>query len=126
MLRADLSLRGAPKVYLAGQITGVEGYLESAACGLLAAKFILDRVRGRPMDVPPPNTALGALLRYVTGSDPAHYQPINACFAIYDPAVYTGTDGLRKDDLRKLMAEQSIRNFSAWYSPGPAAREISV
>jgi len=118
VLRADLSLRGFPKVYLAGQITGVEGYLESAACGLMAGKFILERVLGKPMNVPPPNTALGALLRYVTGSDPANYQPINACFAIYDPAVYEGTQGLRKDDLRKLMAEQSIKNFQQWYSPG--------
>lgn len=118
VLRADLSLRGFPKVYLAGQVTGVEGYLESAACGLMAAKFILDRVQVKPMNVPPPNTALGALLRYITGSDPANYQPINACFAIYDPAVYEGTEGLRKDDLRKLMAEQSLKNFQRWYTPG--------
>jgi methylenetetrahydrofolate--tRNA-(uracil-5-)-methyltransferase len=116
-LRADLSLRGHPKVYLAGQITGVEGYLESAACGLLAACFILDRALGRPIDVPPVNSAMGALLRYVTGSDPEHYQPINACFAIYDPAVFEGTAGLRKDDLRKKMAEQAIRNFQGWWHP---------
>ncbi len=115
-LRADLSLRGHPKVYLAGQITGVEGYLESAASGMMAAHFILDRVLSRPMSVPPPNTAIGALLRYVTGSDPKTYQPINACFAIYDPAVYEGALGLRKDDLRKLMAEQSIVNFKNWYA----------
>lgn len=116
VLRADLSLRGQPKVYLAGQITGVEGYLESAACGLLAANFILDRVMEKPLDVPPPNTALGALLRYITGSDPKFYQPINACFAIYDPAVYEGAAGLRKDDLRKLMAEQSLQNFDRWWN----------
>jgi len=115
VLRADLSLRGNPKVYLAGQITGVEGYLESAACGLLAADFILDRALGRPLDVPPLNTALGALLRYVTGSDPKNYQPINACFAIYDPAVFPGSEGLRKDDLRKHMAEQALPNFLSWW-----------
>jgi len=117
VLRADLSLKGSPKVYLAGQITGVEGYLESAACGLLAANFILDRVRGKPLDVPPVNSAMGALLRYVTGSDPANYQPINACFAIYDPAVFPGSEGLRKDALRKHMAEQALPNFLKWYSP---------
>ncbi len=116
VLRQDLSLRGHPRVYFAGQVTGVEGYLESAACGLLAANFILDRIRGRPLEVPPVNTALGSLLRYVTGSDPEHYQPINACFAIYDPAVYEGIQGLRKDDLRKAMAAQSIENFRAWWN----------
>ncbi|MBS1962753.1 MAG: methylenetetrahydrofolate--tRNA-(uracil(54)-C(5))-methyltransferase (FADH(2)-oxidizing) TrmFO [Bdellovibrionales bacterium] len=115
VLRADLSLKGHPRVYLAGQVTGVEGYLESAACGLLAANFILDRVRGKPLDVPPVNTAMGALLRYVTGSDPKHYQPINACFAIYDPAVFPGAEGLRKDDLRKHMASQALPNFLTWY-----------
>ncbi|MBC7385066.1 MAG: methylenetetrahydrofolate--tRNA-(uracil(54)-C(5))-methyltransferase (FADH(2)-oxidizing) TrmFO [Cryobacterium sp.] len=125
VLRADLSLRGHPKVYLAGQITGVEGYLESAACGLMAANFIYERLLGRPLDVPPPNTAMGALLRYITGSDPATYQPINACFAIYDPAVFEGAAGLRKDDLRKLMAEQSIENFGKWWEPRPAAVESS-
>jgi methylenetetrahydrofolate--tRNA-(uracil-5-)-methyltransferase len=116
VLRADLSLRGNPKVYLAGQVTGVEGYLESAACGLLAANFILDRIEDRPLDVPPVNSAMGALLRYVTGSDPKNYQPINACFAIYDPAHFPGATGLRKDDLRKHMAEQALPNFLNWWS----------
>lgn len=126
VLRADLSLRGFPKVYLAGQITGVEGYLESAACGLMAGKFILERVLDMPLNVPPPNTALGALLRYITGSDPENYQPINACFAIYDPAVYEGTQGLRKDDLRKLMAEQSLKNFQEWYTPRSGKNEVGI
>jgi methylenetetrahydrofolate--tRNA-(uracil-5-)-methyltransferase len=117
VLRSDLSLKGHPKVYFAGQVTGVECYLESAGSGLLAANFILDRILGRPLEVPPVNSALGALLRYVTGSDPANYQPINACFAIYDPAVFTGSAGLRKDDLRKLMAEQALPNFMGWWSP---------
>jgi methylenetetrahydrofolate--tRNA-(uracil-5-)-methyltransferase len=118
VLRSDLSLRGNPKVYLAGQVTGVEGYLESAACGLLAANFVLDRVRGRPLEVPPANSAMGALLRYITGSDPENYQPINACFAIYDPAVFPGSAGLRKDALRKHMAEQALPNFLSWWSRG--------
>jgi methylenetetrahydrofolate--tRNA-(uracil-5-)-methyltransferase len=124
VLRADLSLKGNPKVYMAGQVTGVEGYLESAACGLLAANFILDRVLGRPLNVPPVNSALGALLRYVTGSDPKNYQPINACFAIYDPAVFPGSEGLRKDDLRKHMAAQALPNFLAWYRPGGDSQSL--
>jgi methylenetetrahydrofolate--tRNA-(uracil-5-)-methyltransferase len=121
VLRADLSLKGNPKVYMAGQVTGVEGYLESAACGLMAANFILDRVLGRPLEVPPLNSALGALLRYVTGSDPKNYQPINACFAIYDPNHFPGSEGLRKDDLRKHMAEQALPNFMNWWNPRRSA-----
>jgi methylenetetrahydrofolate--tRNA-(uracil-5-)-methyltransferase len=80
VLRADLSLKGHPSVYLAGQITGVEGYLESAACGLLAAIFIEQRLKKAPHSAPPANTALGALLRYVTAQDEKNYQPQNANF----------------------------------------------
>lgn len=114
-LNPDLSMKGRPDVYLAGQITGVEGYLESAACGLLAANFILNRVRGRSIEAPPANTAMGAMLRYITGSDAKRFQPINACFAIYDSSDFEGTTGLRKDDLRKKMAEQALPNFQNWW-----------
>jgi methylenetetrahydrofolate--tRNA-(uracil-5-)-methyltransferase len=69
VLRTDLSLKGHPKVYFAGQITGVEGYLESSACGLMAAAFILERIKGLPHSAPPANTALGALLSHVTNTE---------------------------------------------------------
>lgn len=115
VLRQDLSLRGHPKVYLAGQVTGVEGYLESAAMGLLAANFIHQRVRNLPLSLPPPATGMGALLRHVTASDPDNYQPMNACFAIFDPLAYDGVTELKnKDESRRAMAEQSARNFTLW------------
>jgi methylenetetrahydrofolate--tRNA-(uracil-5-)-methyltransferase len=115
VLRADLSLKHHPRVYLAGQITGVEGYLESAACGLLAAVFLRQRLLGLPHDAPPANTALGALLRHITGSDPEHYQPANASFALFDPIHFEGVTGLRRDDARKAMAAQSSGNFTRWW-----------
>lgn len=118
VLRADLSLKGHPLVYLAGQVTGVEGYLESAACGLLAAHFVLQRWRGLAHSAPPASTAMGALLRYVTASDPGNYQPQNANFSIFDPQMYDDVAGLKKDQLREAMAHQSIRNFERWLSPG--------
>jgi methylenetetrahydrofolate--tRNA-(uracil-5-)-methyltransferase len=114
VLRPDLSLKGHPRVYLAGQITGVEGYLESAACGLLAAISILARVRGLPHRAPPANTALGALLSHVTASDEKNYQPNNIQFALFDPKFFEDTDGLKKDALRETIARQASRNFNQW------------
>ena len=114
VLRPDLSLKGHPKVYFAGQITGVEGYLESAACGLLAATFILARIQGKPHLGPPTNTALGALLSHVTATDPKNYQPNNIQFALFDPKFFEDTEGLKKDDLRKQMAKLAPVYFKDW------------
>jgi methylenetetrahydrofolate--tRNA-(uracil-5-)-methyltransferase len=115
VLRQDLSLKGHPTVYLGGQITGVEGYLESAACGLLAALFIAQRYHQLPHAAPPANTALGALLRHITGSDPDHYQPANAHFGLYDPHLFEGATELKKDELKKALSQQAFQNFSAWH-----------
>ncbi len=114
VLRSDLSLKGYPKVYLAGQVTGVEGYLESAACGLLAANFITQRLRNLPHQAPPANTAMGALLRHITAGDPANYQPANTHFGLFDPQWFDGVANLKRDDARKAMAEQAIVNFQGW------------
>ncbi len=113
-LRPDLSLKGHPRVYLAGQITGVEGYLESAACGMLAAIFIHARILDRPHSAPPSNTALGALLSHVTASDPDRYQPNNIQFALFDPKFFEGTDGLKKDALRETLSKQAPNHFKHW------------
>jgi methylenetetrahydrofolate--tRNA-(uracil-5-)-methyltransferase len=114
VLHPDLSLRGHPKVYLAGQITGVEGYLESAACGLLSALFIYQRLLNQPHQSPPANTALGALLRQITGSDPKHFEPSNIHFGLFDPLFFQNTSGLKKDELRQSIAIQAVQNFSIW------------
>jgi methylenetetrahydrofolate--tRNA-(uracil-5-)-methyltransferase len=114
-LRPDLSLKGHPTVYLAGQLTGVEGYLESAACGLLAGFFILQRLRGKPHLAPPANTALGALLRHVTSGDHDNYQPSNMHFGLFDPSLFDGVSGSKRDQAREKMAEQALRNFGNWW-----------
>jgi methylenetetrahydrofolate--tRNA-(uracil-5-)-methyltransferase len=88
LLAPDLSLRDRPHLFFAGQITGVEGYVESAACGHMAARAVLDRLAGRAFHPPPPGTALGALHRHLTGA--AHppgieHQPSNVVFALFPP-----------------------------------------
>lgn len=115
VLRSDLSLRGNPKIYLAGQITGVEGYLESAACGLLAAVFIEQRLKNLPHLAPPANTALGALLRHIIAGDEKNYQPNNANFSLFDPTLFDGIAGLKRDLMREAMATQAIANFEGWW-----------
>jgi methylenetetrahydrofolate--tRNA-(uracil-5-)-methyltransferase len=114
VLRPDLSLKGHPRVYFAGQITGVEGYLESSACGMLAAIFILARIQKRPHLAPPANTALGALLSHVTASDPKNYQPNNIQFALFDPKFFDQTEGLKKDQLRETLSKQAPLYFKEW------------
>lgn len=116
VLRPDLSLKGHPLVYLAGQITGVEGYLESAACGLLAAIFIRQRIEGRPHEAPPANTALGALLGHVIGSEPESYQPANMHFGLFDPGLFNGVAGLKRETARERMARQALDHFDRWWA----------
>ncbi len=116
VLRADLSLKGHPLVYFAGQITGVEGYLESAATGLLAGLFAYQRAVGKTHCPPPANTVLGALLRHVTGSNAENYQPANAHFGLLDPAYFEGASLLKRDEARELMAKQATAAMSEWWS----------
>jgi methylenetetrahydrofolate--tRNA-(uracil-5-)-methyltransferase len=88
VLAPDQSLRALPHLFLAGQITGVEGYVESAASGLIAARAVADRLAGRPFRPPPGTTALGALHRHVTGMahpDGLGFQPSNVVFALFPP-----------------------------------------
>jgi methylenetetrahydrofolate--tRNA-(uracil-5-)-methyltransferase len=114
VLRPDLSLKGHPHVYLAGQITGVEGYVESAACGLLAAFFILQRLKNQPHSAPPACTALGALLRHVTGGNPKNYAPSNIHFGLFDPTLFHNLEKLNRDQSRQAMSQQSLKNFIQW------------
>ncbi len=114
VLAADQSLRARPSLFLAGQITGVEGYVESAASGMITARAVLDRLAGRPHRPPPPTTALGALHRHVTGV--AHpeglpYQPSNVVYALFPPL----TGRHRGKAARKgAHAERARRDLQEW------------
>ena len=97
LLHPDLSLRSDPRIFFAGQITGVEGYLESAACGIVAGINAGRRLTGRPPLVLPPTTLIGALLHYVTAPREGEFQPMNSNFGLLPPLSPPAPKHLRKE-----------------------------
>ncbi|MBI4924865.1 MAG: methylenetetrahydrofolate--tRNA-(uracil(54)-C(5))-methyltransferase (FADH(2)-oxidizing) TrmFO [Bdellovibrio sp.] len=114
VLAPNLSIKGHPDVFLAGQLTGVEGYLESAACGLLAGIFIYQKLHSLPHFAPPANTVLGALLRHVTGSDEKTYMPTNIHFGLLESFLFENLTKLKKNELRMQISQQAIAYFDKW------------
>src|SRR4051794_29286121 len=113
VLAPDGTLKARPHVFCAGQITGVEGYVESAASGHLAARRVLARLRGERFVPPPGTTALGALLRHVTGE--AHpkgydYQPSNVVYALFPPLA----ERHRKQERKARLLQRARRDFASW------------
>ncbi len=114
LLDATLRLKSAPHIRFAGQITGCEGYVESAAIGLLAGRFLAAELHGEPRSPPPPETALGALLGHITGNAEAEtYQPMNVNFGLFPPV----SERLRKAD-RKLAYTSRAREALAIWTAG--------
>ena len=110
-LAPHLALRDAPTTCFAGQLTGVEGYTESTATGLLAA-INLDRLlRGHAPVVPPPTTMLGALYRYLREADPAHFQPMNANFGLLEELPDPPRDKVAK---RERYAARALADLATW------------
>jgi methylenetetrahydrofolate--tRNA-(uracil-5-)-methyltransferase len=111
LLDATLRLRARPHIRFAGQITGCEGYVESAAIGLLAGRFAAAELAGVALAPPPPETALGALLAHITGGAEAEtYQPMNVNFGLFPPIV-----GRSKKADRKLRYTERARDaLAAW------------
>jgi methylenetetrahydrofolate--tRNA-(uracil-5-)-methyltransferase len=133
LLDATLRLKAAPHIRFAGQITGCEGYVESAAMGLLAARFAAAEALGAKPSLPPPTTAHGALLAYVTGRTrlpgaPVDFQPMNVNFGLFPPIdePVVGDDGKRLRGKEKGLARKravsrrALADFDAWL--GEAAR----
>jgi len=111
LLDATLRLKNAPHIRFAGQITGCEGYVESAAIGLLAGRLLAAELRGEPLSVPPPETALGALLGHITGNAEAEtYQPMNVNFGLFPPV----SDRMRKADRKLAYTSRARDALAAW------------
>jgi methylenetetrahydrofolate--tRNA-(uracil-5-)-methyltransferase len=109
-LLPTLQWRQRLDLFFAGQMTGVEGYIESAATGLLAGINAARLVAEKPPVVPPPTTALGALLRYIT--DPARktFQPMNVNFGL----LPTLSEPFRKKAKKEMMAQRAVSDMEAW------------
>ena len=122
-LTSHLSARDDDTLLFAGQITGVEGYTESSATGLLAGINLSRMLSGLPPELPPPVTMLGALYRYLREADPKHFQPMNANFGLLDDLPEHVRDKKRK---RELFAERSLTAVHDWFSCVSAASVSSA
>ena len=114
-LSKTLQLTNAPHIYLAGQISGVEGYVESAACGLLAGIFSAYRARGEQEPLPPKETALGALLTHLSEADAENFQPMNVNYGLFPPLEQKRK--MKRADRRLAMAARALDSLLSWWQP---------
>ncbi len=115
LLDASLRLKKEPRIMFAGQITGVEGYVESASMGLMAGRFIADIMRGNAPHIPPEDTAFGALLAHISGTRIEDFQPMNINFGLLPTAPKRdGKRRLKKSERRRLVSEKALASLAAW------------
>ena len=115
LLDAQMRLRSRPNIRFAGQITGVEGYVESAAMGLLAGRLAAAEILGQTLDIPAPTTATGALITHITGgADAKTFQPMNVNFGLFPPVE--GLKGGRKGrkDRYKAYTDRAKSDWKDW------------
>ncbi|MEC9368051.1 MAG: methylenetetrahydrofolate--tRNA-(uracil(54)-C(5))-methyltransferase (FADH(2)-oxidizing) TrmFO, partial [Pseudomonadota bacterium] len=139
VLDASLRLKAMPRLRFAGQITGVEGYVESAAIGILAGRVAAAETLGQAINPPPPTTAMGALLAHITGGHLAEdrdgsrsFQPMNVNFGLFPeialPTRPPGSPRLRGKDKtrarRMVLTRRALADIDTWLAnPLPAAAE---
>jgi methylenetetrahydrofolate--tRNA-(uracil-5-)-methyltransferase len=126
LLDARLRLKADPRLRFAGQVTGVEGYVESAAVGLLAGRFAAAERQGRPLPPPPPTTALGALIAHITGGHleggAGSFQPMNINYGLLPPLPTPKRDAdgrpiplkERGRAKKRLMSERALADLEGW------------
>jgi len=142
VLRETWQVKGRDDLFFAGQISGVEGYVESAASGLLAGRNAAARVLGRELSVPPRTTAIGALAYYVSHANPAHYQPTNITFGIIAPLAPDAKPARRslaeaqrrrgapraskKADRNVALAERALADLESWMKQTDTKEPVST
>src|SRR5207248_701253 len=129
-LTAHLSAKDDPRLLFAGQLTGVEGYTESAATGILAGINLARLLAGDDPLVPPPTTMLGALYRYVHTADPEHFQPMHGNSGLLDPvdrlAVRGWLGAMQQRGLAKRSAARALSAVRTFYRFLDATRGLEV
>jgi len=119
LLDTELRLKRHPRLRFAGQITGVEGYVESAAIGLLAGRFAAADRLGETLAPPPPTTALGALIAHITGgADATTFQPMNINFGLFPPMEERPR---AKQERKPALARRALDDLAGWLGHAPLA-----
>ena len=116
VLRETWQTKFRDDLFFAGQISGVEGYVESAASGLIAGRNAAALVRGEEPRVPPRTTAIGALAYYVSHADPRNYQPTNITFGIMEPPPARTGKRLGRADRKLATSERALEDLDRWNS----------
>jgi methylenetetrahydrofolate--tRNA-(uracil-5-)-methyltransferase len=120
LLDGQLRLKSQPHLRFAGQVTGVEGYVESAAIGLLAGRFAAAQLLGMAMPPPPPTTAFGALLSHITGgADARTFQPMNVNFGLFPELPKSAK--IRGKDRKQAMSTRALQDLGVWLGEKAAA-----
>ena len=133
VLDASMRMRARPEIFFAGQISGVEGYVESVATGWLAGHNAARLAAGRELLKAPAQTAIGALARYVSGADAENYQPVNITFALLEPLPEEERKRFRKKrDRRGRQVALALEAWDAWLrahdlqsAPRAAAQQLT-
>jgi methylenetetrahydrofolate--tRNA-(uracil-5-)-methyltransferase len=111
VLASTWQVRARPTLFFAGQMSGVEGYVESAASGLLSGINAAALAAGAPLSTPPRTTAIGALAHYVSHADPAHYEPSNITFGIIEPLARAPKNRASR---KAAIAERALADLASW------------
>jgi len=115
-LDARMQLHARPGVFLAGQITGVEGYVESCASGFVCGVLLAQSLGGLPLSPPPVTTALGGVITHVTRPGPAGYQPSNVTWAWLPPVL---NRRLKKRERYEAIAGRALADLASWMGASP-------
>ena len=126
LLDADLSFRSSARVFVAGQLSGVEGYVECIATGLLAGLAMAARLAGETLPPPPRTTALGSLVHYITHATSGNYQPANISFDLLPPMDKLPRAVARdRRARREKQCQRALTDFEAWFAAMAATRPVS-
>ena len=119
VLNPLLQMKTDPQIFFAGQISGVEGYTESIATGLLAGLYAAAIARGETPEPVPRGTALGSLVRYITEADPKRFQPANITFDLLEPLDEETRRKVRdKRERHRIQCDRALQLMDAWLAPG--------